>query len=380
MMAARTRRLAAAWLSLLGLSAILACRAIVGIHDEPPSLLVDGAPPPPSDSDATPSPPDAAPDATAGAGLTTCGADGGEDCRATLRVPGGTYDRSAGAPASVSSFRLDRFEVTVGRFRAFVAAAAAGWRPRDGSGKHAHLGTSGVVNVMPASSVGFPQACPTVSGPGPSSRAPGAYEFGWQTQWNDDLAISMSAWNSALACDSQYQTWTDSPGASESLPIVCETWYEAYAFCIWDGGFLPTEAEWQYAAGGGDEQRYFPWSPSGAPGGPFDCSYANLGGSNFPTSACVNLANRVGSEPKGDGKWGHADLEGNAWEWVLDNYPPWLDYVTPCADCATVDLPNCDGILRGGAFDTPAAGTGDRNKHALATRSADVGVRCARAP
>ena len=48
--------------------------------------------------------------------------------------------------------------------------------------------------------------------------------------------------------------------------INCVNWFEAYAFCIWDGGFLPTEAEWNYAASGGSEQRYYPWSASFPPG------------------------------------------------------------------------------------------------------------------
>ena len=45
----------------------------------------------------------------------------------------------------------------------------------------------------------------------------------------------------------------------------CVNWFEAYAFCIWDGGFLPSDTEWEYAAAGGSLQREYPWG-STAPG------------------------------------------------------------------------------------------------------------------
>src|SRR6187549_509212 len=60
----------------------------------------------------------------------TCGASGTDDCCRSLLTPGGTYYRSydnvdhfdRSFPATVSDFYLDKYEVTVGRFRAFVDA------------------------------------------------------------------------------------------------------------------------------------------------------------------------------------------------------------------------------------------------------------------
>jgi formylglycine-generating enzyme required for sulfatase activity len=43
------------------------------------------------------------------------------------------------------------------------------------------------------------------------------------------------------------------------------SWYEAAAFCISDGGFLPSEVEGDYAAAAGSEQRAYAWGAT-APG------------------------------------------------------------------------------------------------------------------
>src|ERR1041384_1721974 len=71
-----------------------------------------------------------------------CGAEGKNDCCESLRVPGGTFNRGydgvlyndANYPATVSDFRLDKYEVTVGRFRAFVKAGLGTQKKPPGEG------------------------------------------------------------------------------------------------------------------------------------------------------------------------------------------------------------------------------------------------------
>jgi formylglycine-generating enzyme required for sulfatase activity len=182
-----------------------------------------------------------------------------------------------------------------------------------------------------------------------------------------------------VKCDATYQTWTDAAGANESLPINCIDWFTAMAFCIWDGGFLPTEAEWNYASAGGSEQRAYPWSsPPGSLA--IDCSYANYyDGAAYCTNPPSGAVNRVGSEsPEGDGKWGHADLGGDVWEWTLDWYAS--TYGDPCVDCANL-IPASSRVVRGGFFGLDAStlrGAFRNGAAAPSRRGVDVGVRCAR--
>lgn len=286
----------------------------------------------------------------------TCGPSASDGCCSTATpIPGGTFYRSydvagdgmypdMGYPATVSAFVLDKYEVTVGRFRKFVEAGM-GTRttpPATDAGAHAKIAGSG-----------------------------------WDESWNGDLAADTAALVAAVKCDSTYQTWTNVAGADENLPMNCVTWYEAMAFCAWDGGYLPTEAEWNFAAAGGEEQRAYPWSsPAGST--EIDCARANY---DSNAGYCVSPnsgVNRVGSEsPKGDGKWGQADLAGNVFEWALDWYAS--TYGNPCNDCA--DLTNASyKVIRGGDFFFGAAYLRGafRNDVTPYDRYANNGVRCAR--
>jgi formylglycine-generating enzyme required for sulfatase activity len=314
-----------------------------------------------------------------------CGGGGTIDCCAIDEVPGGTFYRNYDGmsysdkshPATISSFRLDRFEITVGRFRQFVAAVEGGWLPPAGLGKHAHLnGGRGLVTTG-------------------DSGAP--YETGWDPAWNAQLPISGPQWDMHLThafdapCDPA--TWTTTPGDYERLPINCIDWYDAYAFCIWDAdpqmmpAFLPSAAEWNYAAAGGSEQRVYAWGNNDPGNDTMLAIWGNyFGQSGAMTVSVFNIA-PVGSAPAGNGKWGQSDLTGNLFEWNLDLYP---DDAMPCTDCddTTGHYIVPDGathsgpILRGGAFNNllRSLPVSQMLTSPPAFNHSNVGARCARVP
>jgi len=315
--------------------------------------------------------------------MTNCGAGSSESCCVSLEVPGGTYyrtyntaDSTSGPPdggwtddadpATVSGFRMDKYPVTVGRFRQFVNAwnNGSGYMPAAGSGKHTYLnGGQGLAN----------------------SGSAGTYEAGWDaTDWNNTTDIDPTTAN--LTSCAPYSTWTVSAGSQENLPINCVNWWEAYAFCIWDGGFLPSEAEWEYAAAGGSQQREYPWG-STAPGTACPgtgCQYA-IYGCYYPSGpgdcAGVTSIAPVGTTTLGAGLWGQLDLAGDVWEWDLDWY---ATYVDPCTDCSYLTTTS-SRVVRGGDFGRPASYFLPPSRYSdtptyRGTYIDRTGIRCSRTP
>lgn len=291
---------------------------------------------------------------------TNCGSAANQSCCAAALVPGGSFmmgrgqtgtDAWAGQPdevpehqATLSAFRLDLYETTVGRFRKFVEGYPAN-KPATGMGANPH-----------------------------------AAGTGWSDGWNSELPADQAALKLALKCQATYQTWKDAPGTTENLPINCVDWYLAFAFCAWDGGWLPTEAEWERAAAGGDENRLYPWGqvPPASNLAAYSCTADGSAASSCGFSDIL----AVGTRPAGAGRWGHQDLAGNMFEWVFDAYAAnWygLGAGNPCTDCANAGASSYR-VARGGRFD--AAAQFLRAAYRLYQSPNDddhyFGIRCAR--
>lgn len=93
----------------------------------------------------------------------------------------------------------------------------------------------------------------------------------------------------------------------DNLPMVMVTWYCAYEYCKWAGGRLPTEAEWEYAARGGNQTHGYTYSGSNTID---SVAWYNGNSGNSLKSIGQKKANELGIY----------DMNGNAYEWCFDWY------------------------------------------------------------
>jgi formylglycine-generating enzyme len=167
--------------------------------------------------------------------------------------------------------------------------------------------------------------------------------------------------------------WKDGklPSAKANHPVVYVTWHAAQTFCLWAGGRLPTEAEWEYAARAGRDQE-FPWGDA-----PPSAQRANY------SAGRLDDTRPVGSYPPNP--LGLYDLAGNVWEFTLDAWKPGYS-AEPQTDpvmggAVPSDLRTVQGrrVLRGASFGGGPVNlrTRWRDSHEVSNAVAFVGFRCA---
>lgn len=197
------------------------------------------------------------------------------------------------------------------------------------------------------------------------------------------------------------QWWAYVPGASwrqpkgpgsniqgkENEPVVQVCYEDAEAFAKWAGKRLPTEAEWEYAARGGQVDKIYYWGDELKPNGKW---VANTYQGNFPTTNAVEdgfvETAPVKSFPANP--YGLYDMEGNVWEWCADFYRPdayeHSEKDNPKGPTDSYD-PTEPGLVkrvqRGGSFlcndqYCERYKAGSRGKGEISSASNNLGFRC----
>lgn len=163
-------------------------------------------------------------------------------------------------------------------------------------------------------------------------------------------------------------------GLATDVPVINVTWDDANAYCAYVGGLLPAEAQWEYAARGGNPNAVYPWGPWDPTKADFFETVTN--GKYRKTIAPYSETVPVHKFRAVNG-YGLFGMAGNASEWVADYYSP-----SAYAEAAAADPPGPatgkERVVRGGSWNDPQKylRITARDHHAPDKPENTIGFRC----
>lgn len=248
-------------------------------------------------------------------------ADSARDSRrdapeSAVYISGGTYTRGASAPGEykreypahdvkLDGFFMDTTEVTNRKFKAFTEA-------------------TGYVTVAERKADWDElkkQVPPGTPKPHDSLLAPGSLVFAPEYGNLVNLSDHRQWWSWKIGASWQHPSGPRSDlSGKEDHPVVHVAYQDAEAYCRAQGGRLPTEAEWEYAARGGLDGKRFPWGDED----PTEDGKirANIWQGKFPTEnkKADGYAETAPVGTYAPNGYGLYDVAGNVWEWCSDLY------------------------------------------------------------
>jgi sulfatase modifying factor 1 len=181
-------------------------------------------------------------------------------------------------------------------------------------------------------------------------------------------------------------TWNhpEGPGSNvdqrQNHPVVHVSWNDASAYAAWASKSLASEAQWEFAARGGLEQKLYPWGDELVPGGTHRC---NIWQGKFPEkdTAEDGYAGTCAVDSFPPNGYGLYSVTGNVWEWCADWFH--TKFVSPAHD----PLGPSHGeskVMKGGSFLCHASYC---NRYRVAARTSNtpdssasnIGFRCVKA-